>query len=174
MFSTSGSSLIGIYEGFRALQNSGLVESIPSLHAVQAGGISSLADLFQDSIPQEKSEASNAPGSLGVKNTARKEDLAQILKNSGGSAWWADEEEIEQSKKKMANFGISTSLEGAACFASARKAALEGRIHQPLIILTGHISQIPSEKISSVDAVKMDSYNDLRIFLDKIFGSKKE
>lgn len=170
MFSTSGSSLMGMGEGFRLLKREGCLEKIPALHCVQSGPIDSISSLFDDP-GNPLASASGAPGHLGVKNTARKEELHQLIEESGGWGWWVGDEEIQKASEILSRQGINTSLEGAACLAAMARAARQGKVKKPLLILTGHVSQIPSAGILPPKGLEIPSYNDLRILFDEKYGA---
>jgi threonine synthase len=130
---TSGSSLLGLYQGFKMLQDSGDSASIPVLHAVQSGGVVSIAEHF-DQRPLDAPKTNLALG-----ETRRKHEVIEAIIATGGSGWIISQEEIDQAASELGAHGLSTSDEGCASFSAVKTAVHELHLRGTIVcILTGH------------------------------------
>jgi threonine synthase len=80
-FVTSGSSFIGIGRAYKYLWETGEIESLPKLYAIQSGNIFSIAQEF-GGINLERKTSGNGgeAGKLGIKNTSRKKEVIELMK----------------------------------------------------------------------------------------------
>ncbi|RME87417.1 MAG: pyridoxal-phosphate dependent enzyme, partial [Planctomycetota bacterium] len=138
LFTTSGATLIGLYEAFWKLKRDGKIKKLPAFHAVQAGGITSIASAFEKNLEvEEEKEDVKVPGFLGGPKTPRKEAVLEALKTTGGRGWYLKSSEIEEGSKSLEDMGLHTSLEGVSAFQCAIKALQIGIVERPLVIFTG-------------------------------------
>ena len=98
---------------------------MPRLYAVQGGDIFSVAENFSDAaiLPSEgdTSTCRLRMGELGIKNTRRKKEIIELIKLSGGSGIYVNENEVEKAKNILEENKIFTSPEGCASFAGVLK-----------------------------------------------------
>jgi threonine synthase len=121
-FVTSGSSFIGIGRAYKYLWETGEIESLPKLYAVQSGNIFSIAQEFGEINPERKTSGNvGEAGKLGIKNTLRKKEVIELINLSGGSGIYVNGNEVQKAKNVLGENGIYTSLEGCASFAGVIK-----------------------------------------------------
>jgi len=152
-YTTSGSTLCGIWRGFQTLSEGGWKGPFPGLHAAQAGEITSIAERFGEK-PAQKGRS--VIGDLGTKRTRRLGELVRAIRASQGHAWALSDAEILQAKSWLEIRGIGACLESACSMAAALKAGERGVIKNPLVLLTGHVSrddmgEIPEEEVKRID-----------------------
>jgi mRNA interferase MazF len=130
-FATSGTSSLGIYEGYCSLG-----KPCPDLHIVQSGISSSIAEEFSISNFQfpNTSQILNpkiqAAGKGGLANTRRHEDVVAAIRDTGGSAHYVGADEI---------FGVDldTSAEGKACIVAATEYLADNPGQKVVVICSG-------------------------------------
>ena len=127
---SSGTALVGMAEGFKILGY------LPRFHLVQTTTVCPLAGLFDRDY--QKGEKSLAEA-LVARVTPRKEQVLNLVADSGGGGWVISDRQIRQAWEELTKWGIQTSAEGAAALAAIRKAQrkgekLEGEI---VCLLTG-------------------------------------
>ncbi|MGP6220629.1 pyridoxal-phosphate dependent enzyme [Caldiplasma sukawensis] len=128
-FST-GTLLLGIYEGFMHLKKSGKIKNMPKLWAVspeKAAGF--IWKLRGESHSPEKSIADALTGIIPL----RFEELSKIIKNYGEGVTVSDDE-IIKAREEMLSIGYDIEYSSAVTFAAMKKYKIEN----PLLILTGH------------------------------------
>lgn len=126
---SSGTALVGIAAGYKILGY------LPRLHIVQTTAVCPLARLFDKDI---KSSGRSLAEGLVAKTTPRKDEIIQLVKNSGGWGWVVSDEEIRQAWERLETWGISTSAEGAAALAGSEKAKKKGwQLGKTVCLLTG-------------------------------------
>lgn len=132
----NGSLLIGAYKGFSELRQSGLIETMPHLHAVQARAVMPLAAAFADdsapSISENASEsAATIAGGISVANPPRLKQSIQALRYTGGTAVAVSDADIARWHALLArNEGIFAEPTSAAAFAGLELLVKQGVIRQ--------------------------------------------
>ena len=76
-------------------------------------------------------------GDLGVKNTDRAAVVVQMVRESGGQAWWVGDESIGAAGEALRDRGYMMAPECWAALAGVRAAALDSDIGQACLLLTG-------------------------------------
>ena len=161
-YTTSGSTLAGIWQGWQKLKERGWTGRIPGLHAAQAGQITSIAERFGESTGQV---GRSVIGDLGVRRTRRMGPVVRAIRASGGFGWAMRDEEILEAQEWMAKRGFMICLESACSVAAALEAGRRGMVHSPLVVLTGHPDRdqkgaVPDHKhLHSVETV--DDFREL-------------
>ena len=173
-FVTSGSSFVGIGRAYQYLLKNKEIEKIPRLYAVQSGDIFSVAQPppappYQGG--REKTLSCQrrdiiSPGKLGIKNTRRKKEILELIKLSGGSGVYVNEDEIEKAKNILENNKIYTSLEGCASFAGVMKASGKNKFDKVVCVLSGKLRDKVS-KINESEIYEVESFGEV----DKIVSS---
>ena len=126
---SSGTTLMGVAQGFKKLS------FLPQLHIVQTTAVCSLAGKFdKDFVPTASSLAS----ALVAKYVPKKQEIIQLVKDSGGWGWVVSDEEIVNADGWLKEHGVITSFEGAASLAAVRKAKNKGwKLGKTVCLLTG-------------------------------------
>ncbi|MBW6440800.1 pyridoxal-phosphate dependent enzyme [Patescibacteria group bacterium] len=145
---TSGSSFVGIGRAYKFLHEIGEIKTMPKLFAVQSGEISSISEEFEKINQQENSRA----GKLGVKNTRRKNEILQFIKQSGGRGIYIKENEFDKSKKILEKNNIYTSAEGCANFAASLREGKKNKLNKIVCILSGRERE--KDKLIKEDKIK--------------------
>ncbi len=122
-FVTSGSSFVGIYEGFKKCCEEGKIGKLPQMYAVQSGEIFSVAEEFAENqaaigMRSQPAEGKIAAGNLGVRHTPRKDEILRIIKETKGRGVYVNEKDIGTAEDFLKVRKIETSLEGYASFAA--------------------------------------------------------
>ena len=147
-FVSSGSSLLGIAEAYRALAE---MEGIspPQLYAVHSGALS----------PHSEEDAAKGPplaGRLAAKRTRRAKAVLRAVEETGGEAVRIGDEEIKAAVSALAKRGVLTSPEGVASFAALASVAERRRLKKAVCILTGHSSQWPLHGVAPAKVAVRD------------------
>jgi len=145
-FCTSGTSSLGLMKAYEEREL-----KLPALHLVQSGKSNSLAKaLHPEQVPDSFSETQ-----VGLTDTARKDDLLNLIKKSGGDAWY-----ISRSARKfqdpISKFQFDTSEEGLSCFEVATR--IKDRYQQIVVVFSGKkwpsadfIPKISAESFTDID-----------------------
>ncbi len=141
-----GTNLVGMYRGFRALYDAGLISKLPRMFAAQASIIAPLALAYArgDSEP-----ARTAPGFTVAEGIANSQPLhgrevLDIVRATDGAALAASEDEIRAARLKLARRGLFVEPTSATALAVLEKIlatqTLEGTI---VVSLTGNGLKTP-------------------------------
>src|SRR5438309_680141 len=103
------------------------------LHPVQAGLVNGLSRAFGRSGDGRRSLV----GDLGVKVTPRASAVIDMVRRSGGQAWWVADTEIAEARGALEREGIDAATECWAALAGIREAAGAGGIEEACLLLTG-------------------------------------
>ena len=133
-YTTSGSTLCGIWRGFQWLAEQGWEGKAPALHAAQAGAITGIAERFGEKPAQA---GRSVIGDLGTRRTRRLGELVRSIRASGGHGWAVSDSEILESKEWLGSHGLSVCLESACAMAACFRAGKAGKVQRPLVLLTG-------------------------------------
>jgi threonine synthase len=156
-YTTSGSTLCGIWRGFTQLQEKGWKGKALQLHAAQAGEIASIAARFGEESAQK---GRSVIGDLGTRRTRRLGEVVRSIRSSGGHAWALCDAEILEAKSWLSERGIEACAESACAMAAALKAAKQGRISRPLVLLTGHASHDEHHPIEESAWIHLESLDE--------------
>jgi len=173
LYVSSASTLVGIAEAFATYQRKNPEYTMPQLHAVQAGLVSSLAEEWGLlNLPKERSVI----GDLGVKQTKRTAEALKNIRSSKGSVWYVEDADIQFASKKLLSMGIDTSTEGAAAFAGVMKASnslsLNNNRHI-ICLLTGRSYQIEKEMASPGKLFFVDNFSTINQIITDLKKDQK-
>ena len=130
---SSGTILLGIYEGFL---NS---KRLPAIHAVQTSYLHPLTQNFDKNFNPETESLCDA---LVAKFLPLQDRLINCIKKTKGWGWTIENKNIVKYRKKLLQFNLDASYEGAACLAAIVKARNNGYIYKnPICLLTGKYYQ---------------------------------
>lgn len=168
LFTTSGSTLLGIYKGFQLLQQLGKIPASPSLHPVQAGPIHSLTTARFNT---QSAYTTHTAGKGGAPHTPLKQRILQAVSRTRGRVWWISNGQIEEADQLLQQANIHTSWEGVAAFAAAIQALRQHLVLAPVILFTGHQEQkIPSSSPATSGLPFVQNYQELRTLLEKRYN----
>lgn len=166
IFTTSASSLAGIYLGYRRLFKCGYIEKIPSMHPVQAGKSIALAEEYYQKHKEPLPNEYPAVLELGINRSPRHEQALNIVQSTSGRVWAISKEEAENAHDILFyRLNIKTSMEGVATFAASLKAGKLGLVNRPLVILTGKFNQEATKYDFNLPLIR--TYNELKNFFDR-------
>lgn len=133
-----GSVILGLYRGFKMLQDAGLIEQFPRLYGVQAAACDPIVRAFEqgsaDAIAVEPT-ASRADGIM-VANPVRGKAILEAIRASGGKALRVDEASIAAAQTTLATTGLFVEPTSATVAAALRE--LDDDAETVTLILTGH------------------------------------
>jgi threonine synthase len=136
-----GSNLLGIARGLRELCDAGLIEKMPRLYAAQAANIAPISLAIEqklDDTPKIESKRTIAEG-IAITRPVHGKELLGALRQSGGGAIAAIEEDIVRARNDLARVGLYVEPTSATAVAALRK--LRDRIKSTetvAVILTGN------------------------------------
>ncbi|MEA2682035.1 MAG: threonine synthase [Chloroflexota bacterium] len=102
------------------------------LHPVQAGLVNGLSREFGRPGDGRRSLV----GDLGVKVSGRGDDVVRLVRDSGGEAWWVDDDAISDAGRALREAGHHVAPECWAALAGTRLAARAG-LRRAALLLTG-------------------------------------
>lgn len=118
-----GTNLVGMYRGFRALHDAGLISKIPRLFAAQAAVIAPLAQAYARG---ELDPARVEPGMTIAEGIANSKPLhgreaLRIARATNGGVIASSEDEIRAARLKLARHGLFVEPTSAAALAGLEK-----------------------------------------------------
>jgi len=126
---SSGSTLIGVAEGFRA------IGYLPQIHAVQTTTVNTIAKTFDYDFISTKTSLASA---LVAKYTPCKSQAINLIKESKGHGWVISDQEILTADQWLQEKRIITSYEGGAALAAIWKAKKNNwQLGKMVCLLTG-------------------------------------
>ncbi|MDP2873727.1 MAG: pyridoxal-phosphate dependent enzyme [bacterium] len=132
---SSGATLVGVGQGFKALVDQGFIETSPQIHAVQTEAVHPVAEEFDGEF---RPKARSVAEAICAKETARGEEVLRLIKESGGSGWVIGDKEILAANVWLEAHDLVCSFEGALALAGLWKAKKnDWKIKAPLVVLTG-------------------------------------
>ena len=154
---SSGGLFRGIYKGFLELKESGLIDKIPEMVAVQAEGCSPICS----SYPQDKIERFGNPSTIAhaIENPYPPSGNAvlRIVKEHEWKCVKVEDEEIIKAQKELAHNGIFVQPASATTLAALKKLNLNNS--RVALILTG--SGLKMKSIEYNDEISSCSIDDL-------------
>jgi len=137
---SAGTLLLGVLDGLRHLEESGLIDRPPRVVACQTEQVSPLYHLMRGSkyVPPERVD-SIADALIGT-NPPLLDLMAEGLRNAGGDAEVVGEGEIFEAFSELARKGFFVEPSSAVAYAAYRKRLESGeapRGERALIVLTG-------------------------------------
>ncbi len=132
-----GSNLLGIARGFRELCDAGLIEKMPRLYAAQSANIAPVPLAMErglDETPSVESKRTIAEG-IAITRPVHGKEILRAIRESGGGAIAATEEEITHARNDLARVGLYVEPTSATAIAALRK--LRGRIEpKDMVVVT--------------------------------------
>ena len=116
------------------------------LHPVQAGLVNGLSREFDRPGDGQRSLV----GDLGVKVSSRAAAVVQLVRESGGQAWWVPDEEIREAGDALRQNGHEVAPECWAALAGVRAAARQAGTTRACLLLTGRA--VPSADVPPLPA----------------------
>jgi threonine synthase len=104
-----------------------------ALHPVQAGLVNGLSRLFDRPGDGRRSMV----GDLGVKTSPRASRVAELVRTSGGEAWWAADDMITAARAELEGQQYHVAAECWAALAGVRLAATTTGVRRACLLLTG-------------------------------------
>ncbi len=134
IFASSAGGLVGLGRAFG--RGAAVVDAPwhPALHVVQGCGAHPVAGPLDARPPPAEV---GRVGALGARKTRRLGEAVRLVRASGGAGWVMTDGEAFDASRLLARHGISTSLEGAAALAAARRAVVEMGLRTAVVVLTG-------------------------------------
>jgi len=151
----SGGYLEGIYRGFRTLQLSGLVRTIPRLIGVQAHNCRPLYEAYflgLDVGAPVETKPTLAEG-IAVSRPPRASAVLEAVRRSGGTILSVSEDSIRTAHALLLRHGFYTEPTSATALAGWLQMPVEER-ENSIIFLTGHGLK-ESEKIAQIHGLKV-------------------
>ncbi len=111
-----GTLLLGLYRGFGRLLDSGLIERMPRLVAVQAKKIPPVVEAFEagDEEVDGVDPGYTVADGIAITKPVRGSVILKALRETGGDAIAVDEEEIVSAKVRLAHNGVFVETTSAA------------------------------------------------------------
>ena len=133
---SSGTTVVGMYEGFVSEMEDENIQSIPQLHIVQSAAIHPIAQQF-DSDFRRKAK-SIVDSIVPPLNPPRKASVQNIINKTNGTGWICNDDTVRERHKWLRENDIETSYEGALALAAFLKSKSKARvIKYPIILCTG-------------------------------------
>ena len=137
----NGTLLLGVYLGFRRLQQAGLIPQAPRMYGVQAAACSPVYQAFvqdRDDVELVRAVPTLATA-ISIGRPLRSGQILAAVRESGGSMATVTEQEIEQACGELARQGFYVEVSAAVAVAGLPKFAdlLSGK-GAIVIPLTGH------------------------------------
>jgi len=134
----NGTLLIGTFLGFQELLNLGLIQKMPKLIAVQAGGCAPLSLAFQSGqkeIPEIKALPTIAEG-IAISQPIRGAQILEIVHQTEGKILTVSEKEIIEAMRTLGALGIFA--EPTAAVAVAAFLNMPVSVETVVVPITGH------------------------------------
>ena len=140
----NGTLLLGMYQGFERLRNAGLIERRPRLIAVQAEACQPIYEAFHSGRDNVEPAAlvPTAASGIAISRPARGGQILAAIRASGGTVLTASEQEISDTRSKLARRGFYVEDSSAVAIAALAQlpvgSAGAGDPEQIVVLLTGH------------------------------------
>lgn len=123
-----GTALVGLYQGFRELEATGHVDSIPHLYAAQAAGCAPIATAWEEGATEHDpwEHPDTICGALEIPDPAGGKQVIEALEATDGAAIGTVDDEILADAVDLAQAGVATSATGGAAVSGAKALADQG------------------------------------------------
>ena len=104
-----GVHLLGVWLGFRALREAGLVPNLPRLVAVQASALAPLCRAFEaglEAVPAVEPTTSSVAEGLAIAEPVRGKRLLQAIRDTGGTCVTVQDEATLEAQRRLARRGL--------------------------------------------------------------------
>jgi threonine synthase len=132
---SAGTLLLGVYEGFKHLLVSGVIDSMPKLIAVQTQQVSPVYSALKGSTYVPPPNITSIADALVSTNPTLLNEMVAALRQSGDSVV-VNENEIVQAHGELAKMGLLVEYSSATALAAAKKYNQRGDLS--VIVLTGN------------------------------------
>lgn len=135
-----GTNMVGMYRGFRALYDAGLISKMPRLIAAQAAMIAPLALAYArgEAAPAQVEPYPTIAEGIANSQPVHGVELLRIFKETNGAAIAVTEDEIRVARLQLARQGIFVEPTGATTFAVLEKISSQTRSKELVVLgLTG-------------------------------------
>jgi len=122
------------------------------LHPVQAGLVNGFSAAFGRPGDGRRSRV----GDLGVRHSPRADEVLDLVRASGGQAWWVDDAQVAAGEAALREAGLALATECAAALAGVRLAAGETEVHTACLLLTGRAAPGPAAPVGDALGVAHD------------------
>jgi len=137
----NGSLFLGAFKGYRELRHAGHISEIPRLHCVQARAVMPLVAASSGNDWSPASGARTIAGGIAAAAPARKQEILDVLRATGGIAVAVEDEEILRWQRLLAEReGIHAEPTSAAALAGLDQLVKRGAIQSSesvLVPITG-------------------------------------
>ena len=140
----NGILLLGLHQGFERLRNAGLIERRPRLIAVQAQACQPIYEAFHGGREnvEPATLALTAASGIAICKPARGGQILAAIRASGGTVLSVSEQEIRDTRNKLARRGFYVEDTSAVAVAALAQlppgSAGAGDPEQIVVVLTGH------------------------------------
>ena len=117
------------------------------LNPVQAGLVNGLSRHFDRPGDGKRSIV----GDLGVKNSSRADRVVELVRGSGGEAWWVDDDAIEEAGEFLEAQGYALARECWAALAGLTLAAETTEISRACLLLTGRAAPAVEDNVAPAE-----------------------
>ncbi|BCU66721.1 threonine synthase [Sulfolobales archaeon HS-7] len=117
---SAGTLLLGVYEGFMHLLNSGIVSEVPKLIGVQTKQVSPVCSKLKGINYTPPTQVTSIADALVSTSPVLLEEMVQVLRNYGDCVI-VDEDEIKRAWEELAKMGILAEYSSAVSYAGYKK-----------------------------------------------------
>ena len=132
---SSGTTLVGVYQGFQKLVADGQLSSLPQFFAVQSQAYFPVAEQFLAKSEWPVRINKSLADALVSPATPRLAEITNIIKETNGWSLTVSEEELINAWGALESFGVDSSAEGALAFAGWLKCKQLGKMTGAMIIM---------------------------------------
>lgn len=135
-----GTNLVGLYRGFRALRDAGLIAKIPRMVAAQSAVIAPLALAYARgaATPTRVEPAKTIAEGIANSQPLHGRENLRLIRETGGAALAASEDEIRAARSKLARHGLYVEPTSATAIAVLEKIIASTRASETIVVsLTG-------------------------------------
>lgn len=123
----NGTLLLGAYYGFKELLDSGVIERLPKIVAVQAANCAPLARAFErgESVAAPVRNTGTLAEGIAIAAPARAQQILEAVRETGGEFISVEESEIAEARGEMSRKGFHVEVTSAANYAGYLKYGIE-------------------------------------------------
>lgn len=132
---SSGTTALGIFQGYKKLSEISPMFKMPRIHIVQTTSVNPIAREFDKNFTQTSDNLSDC---IVDRVAHRRKEILEIVKQSGGSGWVISDNEINETAQVLTGNDLDLSTEGLLSIAALNKAKHSSwEIFKPICIITG-------------------------------------